>query len=117
MLDYPTVDINVETKDKQTPLHLAAATNNLSILNLLLTHGAHPDYYDKCRRTPLMIAIRNNSNDVLRQLIYSPVKIFKCDSSMNSLLHYAAAYGNYPAVKCFISLLKQAKNKANMYPW
>ena len=41
-----------------------------------------------------MYAIRNHNNDVLVKLLSEGSKINKTDTSLNSLLHYAAAYGN-----------------------
>jgi ankyrin repeat protein len=48
---------------------------------------------DQFRRTPLMIAIRNNHNDVFFQLFMNSNKYYRRDYSHNTLLHYAAAYG------------------------
>lgn len=45
-----------------------------------------------------MIAIRNNNNDCLVKLIENGCKIDKVDSSLNTLLHYAAAYSNIEAI-------------------
>jgi ankyrin repeat protein len=50
--------------------------------------------FDKFKKTPPMIAVRNNNNDCLVRLIENGCKLDKQDSSQNSLLHYAAAYGN-----------------------
>jgi hypothetical protein len=65
-----------------------------------------------------MIAIRNHNNDCLVKLLEHGCKLEKADSSFNTLLHYAAAYGNIEA----IHILKQngviqTKNKRGIYPW
>jgi ankyrin repeat protein len=114
---YPFVDINTETKDKQTALHLAAGIGNTNIINTLIAHSAYVDYYDRCKRTPFMFAIRNNNYEAFRMIMNEGVKLYKCDSSLNSMLHCAAAYGNYPVLSYLIGVLKQTKNKANLYPW
>ena len=49
---------------------------------------------EKFRKTPAMIAIRNHNNEILYLLLEKGCKSSKCDSTENSLLHYAAAYGN-----------------------
>ena len=45
-----------------------------------------------------MIAVRNNNNDCFVKLVENGCRIDKIDSSMNSLFHYAAAYGNMEAI-------------------
>jgi ankyrin repeat protein len=45
-----------------------------------------------------MVAIRNNNNECLVRLIENGCKLEKVDSSLNTLLHYAAAYGNIEAI-------------------
>jgi ankyrin repeat protein len=117
MVNYNSVDINTETKDKQTTLHLACGTGNLQIISILMACGAYVDYYDRYKRTPFMFAVRNSNYEAFRMLMSEGVKLYKCDSSLNSMLHCAAAYGNYPVLKYLIGILKQTKNKSNLYPW
>jgi ankyrin repeat protein len=45
-----------------------------------------------------MIAIRNCNNECLVRLIENGCRMEKVDSSLNTLLHYAAAYGNIEAI-------------------
>ena len=64
-----------------------------------------------------MIAVRNNNNDCFMKLVENGCRIDKIDSSMNSLLHYAAAFGNMEA----ILMLQETdcpyrKNKKGLYP-
>jgi ankyrin repeat protein len=67
---------------------------------------------DKYKRTPAMFAIRNHNNDFLFKILEEGCKIDKLDSSQNSLLHYAAAYGNIEAI-VFLKAqnVMQTKNK------
>lgn len=46
-----------------------------------------------------MLAIRNNHSDIFFNLFLSSTKYFRRDYSHNTLLHYAAAYGNVEIVK------------------
>lgn len=46
-----------------------------------------------------MLAIRNNHNDIFFNLFFSSTKYYRRDFSHNTLLHYAAAYGNIEVVK------------------
>lgn len=64
-----------------------------------------------------MIAIRNNNNDCLVKLIENGCRLEKVDSSQNTLLHYAAAYGNIEAILILKDRLEQTKNKKGLYPW
>lgn len=64
-----------------------------------------------------MIAIRNNNNDCLVRLIENGCKLEKVDSSLNTLLHYAAAYGNIEAIHILKDRIPQSKNKRGLYPW
>ena len=51
------------------------------------------------------------------ELFNNGAKYYRKDSSANSLLHYAAAYGNTWAIKQLLPILKQEKNKRGFYPW
>lgn len=44
-------------------------------------------------------------------------KYYKEDSSLNSALHYAGAYGNSLVLQVLLQKLKQKKNKRSYYPW
>lgn len=53
-----------------------------------------------------MFAIRNKHSEILYELLEQGGKYIKPDSSGNTLLHYAAAYGNMEAI---IVLKKELK--------
>jgi ankyrin repeat protein len=85
---------------------------------MLLEKGMtiEPDNY---RRTPMMLAIRNNHNDIFFSLFNVSTKYYRRDFSHNTLLHYAAAYGNVEVVKYLLEtkLNLQTPNKKNFYPY
>ena len=93
MMEDQLVDKNIETKEGMNVLHLAAATGQKDVVKMLLEKGIgiEPDNF---RRTPLMLAIRNNHNDIFFSLFQASTKYYRRDFSHNTLLHYAAAYGN-----------------------
>lgn len=98
--------------------HLLAGTGNLQILEMFLRKEIRPIHSsDRYKRTPAMIAIRNHNNDFFYKIIEEGCRIDKNDSSQNSLLHYAAAYGNIEAI-AFLKAqsCEQKKNKKGIYP-
>lgn len=54
---------------------------------------------------------------MLFKLLAAGCKHNRSDSSLNTLLHYAAAYGNVEAIMVLRDHLIQVKNKKNYYPW
>lgn len=79
--------------------YLVAGTGNIEIFRLLIERmpsflSISFEKSEKFRRTPLMFAIRNHNNEILYQLLEEGCKYSKSDSTENTLLHYAAAYGN-----------------------
>lgn len=65
-----------------------------------------------------MYAIRNHNNNILYKLLVAGCRPYKSDSTLNTLLHYAAAYGNIEAIKMLLNNnIYQCKNKRNYYPW
>lgn len=51
------------------PLHLAAYRGDVSILQLLVHHGAHLDKHDNLNRTPLFYAVQRRNTLAARKLI------------------------------------------------
>lgn len=93
LLDDQLIEKNIQTKEGMNVLHLAAGTGQKDVVKMLLEKGimVEPDNY---RRTPIMMAIRNNHNDIFFNLFTASTKYYRRDFSHNTLLHYAAAYGN-----------------------
>lgn len=57
-----------EPKHGITPLHIAAYNGNMALVNFLLNNGANPLSTTKNRRTPLMLAQRQNHPLVVNRL-------------------------------------------------
>ncbi|CAL1535690.1 unnamed protein product [Lymnaea stagnalis] len=89
-------------KDKVTPLMLAAQRGDLNIARLLVQSGAAVEMLDKKKRSALTHAIINGSTNVASYLLYLGADPNRVDSSNNSLVHYAAAYGWYFCLKLLI---------------
>ena len=89
--------------DRLTPLMLASANGNLAMVTMLITeYRAKVEKVDKFKRTALTHAIMNGASNVASYLVNLGANVNKCDSSGNSLLHYACAYGWYFCVKLLI---------------
>lgn len=56
------VNFNLETKEKQTAMHLACGVGNIEIFRALLVARISLDACDRHNRTPIMMAIRNHNN-------------------------------------------------------
>lgn len=54
-------DVNAADADARTPLHWAAAVNDVASVRLLLAHGANRDAQDVHEETPLFLAAREGS--------------------------------------------------------
>lgn len=95
-------------KDKMTPLMIAAQRGDLPLARILIQSGAAVEILDKMKRSALTHAIMNGSANVASYLLYLGADPNRVDSSNNSLVHYAAAYGWYFCLKL---LLKDAGAK------
>ncbi len=101
-----TTDINSGDVDGFTPLHLAAASNNIGLVSSLL--GATTiDLHSRCRyrrRTPLHIAAASNSADVVKMLLTAGAnaKLFDKDGCQPSAL------ASNPRVAATFTAYKQA---------
>ena len=62
-------NINSETKDKNTPLHIAICKENYEIASLLIDKGADVNKLNKNNKSPLCLAIGWNSMDIIKKLI------------------------------------------------
>ena len=57
-----------------TPLHIAAEKNQLEVIKLLLSAGAHPSMKNKSGFTPLHMAARAGNKDAAMILLNSGIK-------------------------------------------
>lgn len=64
-------------KDKETPLHLAALSNNPSAIELLVEKGAKVNATDKDKNVPLVIALLNHAPEAVRALVRLNTNVYK----------------------------------------
>ncbi|XP_033735456.1 poly [ADP-ribose] polymerase tankyrase-like [Pecten maximus] len=110
------VDVNKPLsagKEKLSPLMISAGKGNLDIARLLIQAGAVVEQLDKFKRTALTHAVMNGSVTVTSYLLYLGADPNRVDSSNNSLVHYAAAYGWYFVLKMLVNEGGADPKKAN----
>ncbi|KAF0720463.1 Aste57867_289 [Aphanomyces stellatus] len=96
---------NAGTSNKESPLALAAEAGHLECVQALLAHKTTiVDILNKVRRTPLMLAVMNGHVQVAVALLNAGANANAVDSSMNSVMHYAAGYGWLACVKLLHSI-------------
>ncbi|XP_070180050.1 poly [ADP-ribose] polymerase tankyrase-like isoform X2 [Littorina saxatilis] len=89
-------------KNKLSPLMMAAELGNLDMVRLLVQSGATVELLDKLKRSALMHAVINGNTNVASYLLYLGADPNRTDSSGNSLVHYAAAFGWYHCLKLLV---------------
>ena len=90
--------------EKYTPLIYACTYNNLEIAEQFLTRvpRINIDKGDKYKRTPLIMAARNGNSRVLALLLKHNANSNAVDTSGNTALHNAAAYGWIECVRLLV---------------
>ena len=79
--------------NRMTPLCFAAAYGHLELCEFLIENKARVLGKDKFKRNPLILACRNGHATIVSLLLQYGAEWNTTDSSMNTPLHYAAAYG------------------------
>ena len=85
---------------KETPMHTACKVGSFRSFTYLLSLDHSVSAIDDLGRTPLMIAIANNSIDVAAAILnapaseLNPVNINSKDAGGNTALHYCSMYDN-----------------------
>lgn len=81
---------------------LAAANGDLDMVRTLISHKARVEKPDKFKRTALTHAVINGAANVASFLLSIGADPNKLDTSENSNLHYACAYGWWFCMKILI---------------
>ncbi|GAB6020532.1 hypothetical protein CHUAL_003215 [Chamberlinius hualienensis] len=89
-------------KNKATPLMLVCQHGHLEMLKFLVNSGAKLDARDKLKRTAMTYAVMNGHAHIASHLLRMGCDPSTADSSGNSLLHYAVAYGWWFCIKLLL---------------
>ena len=93
--------------DYTTPLHRAAASGHVDIINLLLDNGAKVNSLDKIGQNPLHYAASNNQPQAIKALMAQGGNALSRDNFGNSPISIASQKGNRKAQKAIISASKK----------
>lgn len=83
----------MESRRKFTPLHRAAANGNLSLVELLLAHGADVNAIASFHETPLHLAVLDNHLPVVIRLLAAGALVNLRASNDMTALHWAVMRG------------------------
>ncbi|KAJ1455950.1 ankyrin repeat-containing domain protein [Pelagophyceae sp. CCMP2097] len=91
-----------------TGLHLAAANDCVAVVDVLLKAGAHVDFRDHNRETPLFGAARRGSVNAAKRLMAKGAKtVGQIDRAGRSLLVHAVLSNSMPMLRLFLEVLPQ----------
>ncbi|XP_073141809.1 putative E3 ubiquitin-protein ligase XBAT31 [Henckelia pumila] len=90
--------------DRNSALHIAAASGQIEVLSFLLDGSVKPDVLNRLKQTPLMLAAMRGNMSCVKKLIEAGANILMFDSrSGRTCLHYAAYYGHSGCLQAILS--------------
>ncbi|XP_075223657.1 L-asparaginase [Lycorma delicatula] len=94
-------NISSTNSDLRTPLHIASAIGNLSVVQYLLLQGASVHMRDRFDLTPLMQAIENEHEDVVKLLRQCGAHLTLSPLQIADRICLAASYGQLNKIRCY----------------
>ncbi|EAY23585.1 ankyrin repeat protein, putative [Trichomonas vaginalis G3] len=94
-------NLNLETNNRKTPLHYAAAGGNVEAAEFLLSHGANIDATNESGKTPLLVALIHGKTKIADFLIQKGANVSIADDY--STLHLASIINDLDLVKSLVS--------------
>ena len=88
---------------KMTPLHIAAAADQLEMVEMLLQAGADAEAKDSRGCTPLLFAARNASVAVIQELVDAGACVDHAGSNGRTALHEACFVGRTDNVRALVA--------------
>lgn len=102
--DFYRVDVNAYLTNSETILKYAASFGNLEIVDLLLSHGAKPDYgYNTSSGISALSCVAGEDQlDIARALIKAGANVNAKEVCRNTPLHAAAGNGSLDLVRLLV---------------
>jgi uncharacterized protein len=85
-------DINSQTIDNQTALHLAIEGQKLEAVKLLIKYKANIEAKTKLMRTPLILACIHGEKEIAAVLLNAGADVNAQDVFLNTAAHYCSEY-------------------------
>jgi ankyrin repeat protein len=105
----PFIEADAPAPDKATALHIAAAHNQIAIIQALLAHNANPNARDATQRTPLHWAAAHDREDAVALLLTHGADANAQDGYGHSPL-WTALFGGHAVESLLRSLLEHGAN-------
>src|SRR5439155_8878866 len=99
----PKIDVNAAPGDGATALHWAAHRDDLTIADLLIRAGAHPNAANDLGATPLHLACTNRSAAMVERLLAAGANANAALLSGETVLMTCARTGEARAVKALLA--------------
>lgn len=96
--------IRAKDIEENTLLHLAVASANFQIVELLLSKNAEPSVKRADGQTPIHLCAKTDSVELLEKLIQSGGDINDVDKENETILHKAAAHNKENVLKYVLSI-------------
>ncbi|KAL4642171.1 ankyrin repeat domain-containing protein 27-like isoform X1 [Arapaima gigas] len=93
-LQTSSLSVNCSTMDGFTPLHVAALHGHVTLVSLLICHGANINARNSQSATPLHLASQNSHTQVVTLLLECNAKVNKKDQYGNTPLIHACLQGH-----------------------
>ncbi|XP_051924172.1 histone-lysine N-methyltransferase EHMT1a isoform X2 [Hippocampus zosterae] len=117
LVDGKDPNILIDSQNKRTPLHAAAAEGHEEICHMLIQAGANLEMFDEEQRTPLMAACENNHLDTVKYLVSAGAAINHKDVMGFTCLHLASKLGHYDIVQHLLSRTSKYINCQDYGGW
>ena len=96
-------DINIYDANGQTPLHRACSEGYADIAEIFLKRNSNINWWDKWRKTPLILAVEGRHIEVVKLLVKdNKCDINICDANGQTPLHRACSEGYADIAKIFL---------------
>jgi ankyrin repeat protein len=99
--------LELKDKNKNYPIHYAVMSNNLKIIDLLISKKIDINIKDNNSNTPLMLAVKNKNKEIIKFLLDLPaINVNIANNVCQTALHIACNY----ELESIVDLILENKN-------